>query len=768
MLRPELDIDLNPDLPSPGTRTSVRQGLWTNGSGPKQEYRWDLFTQPLRFTRADPIYGAARLNGYFLRPSFVMGNFLCGEQSRGSHCCAHSGVGSETSEDQMSSQVMAASSTSPEECYADYPSPNNYPTQDLHEILCAGSTDDDSVEYTISAKLARAVMAQGEFAFVGNESVPNNETSYVIVDGGATTTLTSSFENCTDIKPKKVNINLAEGGVAMVTTHVCLKTNYFRSRTGEFRAVTTQAFVVPSLRTDLLSVKSLNFQGYCVVHHPDPEESGLFPLIEGKMDKSKSFAFMSEHSNLFCLKPEMLTTQQFDKMSGFEKWHRRLGHVSNRDIQQSIPYTKGLEELTNRTYEQHTKCSACMIGKSTLEAYPERRSRAEHPLKQINVDSFSSSVQSIEGHHHAVVFVDCNSGFRWIYGMKTKDDMLKVFKKWYSDIADLRQKHKLVVIVRDNAGENKSHEIIDFIESKGLTNHFSAAYEQWQNGLAEASINSIMRLARTVMAESGLGGRFWFKAAEAGVDARNVTFKERLKETSWTRMYGEPKDVSRYRPFGCRAWVHLNSDRRDKGKHTPRAQEAIYLGFEPNTSAWSFFIPEKQQLWTTNQAQFDEHSFPFRKTTIIDKYRMDCANDILYQDPSQFKWTTYNKLHISNYKRVHYDPISDVMVLQVNTEERTFVRVTQKQFNLDMLDLLKAAAVQHQANFAGMQHRSLQGLDPSINPDRPPRNFKDAMSRSDRQDWAEALNKEFLGFKDMKALAIVKPPKGAKILGTLT
>jgi hypothetical protein len=32
--------------------------------------------QPLRFTRADPIYGAARLTGYFLCPLFVMGNFL--------------------------------------------------------------------------------------------------------------------------------------------------------------------------------------------------------------------------------------------------------------------------------------------------------------------------------------------------------------------------------------------------------------------------------------------------------------------------------------------------------------------------------------------------------------------------------------------------------------------------------------------------------------------------------------------------------------------
>ena len=42
------------------------------------------------------------------------------------------------------------------------------------------------------------------------------------------------------------------------------------------------------------------------------------------------------------------------------------------------------------------------------------------------------------------------------------------------------------------------------------------------------------------------------------------------------------------------------------------------------------------------------------------------------------------------------------------------------------------------------------------------------MSRKDRQEWAEALNKEYWGFKDRNALAIVKPPTGARILGTLT
>ena len=77
--------------------------------------------------------------------------------------------------------------------------------------------------------------------------------------------------------------------------------------------------------------------------------------------------------------------------------------------------------------------------------------------------------------------------------------------------------------MRDNAGENMSKDIMEYFDSVGIRNHFSTAHEQWQNGLAEAAINSIMRLARTVMAESGLEGRFWFKAACGGKDASNVT-----------------------------------------------------------------------------------------------------------------------------------------------------------------------------------------------------------------------------------------------------
>ncbi len=76
------------------------------------------------------------------------------------------------------------------------------------------------------------------------------------------------------------------------------------------------------------------------------------------------------------------------------------------------------------------------------------------------------------------------------------------------------------------------------------------------------------------MVESGLGGRFWFKSAVTGCEARNVTYKAQIGTTPWKLMHGEKKDVSRFRAFGCRAWVHINSERREKGKYTPRAMEA--------------------------------------------------------------------------------------------------------------------------------------------------------------------------------------------------
>jgi hypothetical protein len=187
----------------------------------------------------------------------------------------------------------------------------------------------------------------------------------------------------------------------------------------------------------------------------------------------------------------------------------------------------------------------------------------------VNFDLISSSVTSVEGYNYCAVFTDECTEHRWTYGFKTKDELIFAVKQWYAKIADLREEYQLLVVTGDFAGENMSQEIQEFSTEKGVESFFATPYEPWQDGLAEAGIKSMHLLARTKMAESGWAGRFWFSAVNHGKNCRNVTFKYRLGTTPYARLYGMKKDVPKFRPFGYKAYVHLNKERREKGKHTP-------------------------------------------------------------------------------------------------------------------------------------------------------------------------------------------------------
>ena len=107
---------------------------------------------------------------------------------------------------------------------------------------------------------------------------------------------------------------------------------------------------------------------------------------------------------------------------------------------------------------------------------------------------------------------------------------MSMVKRWMAEIADVRKDHPVLVVVRDNAGENTSKELNNYfrVTECGVKNHFSTPCEQWQNGMAQASVSSVTIHGKSVMAESGPGGPFWFCATTHGVKCRNATYKERL------------------------------------------------------------------------------------------------------------------------------------------------------------------------------------------------------------------------------------------------
>jgi hypothetical protein len=135
------------------------------------------------------------------------------------------------------------------------------------------------------------------------------------------------------------------------------------------------------------------------------------------------------------------------------------------------------------------------VGKEHSQArkYPDLLEPATQALSRVNMDLYTSSVTSIEGYNHAVIFTDSHSEYRWQYCLKTKDKVLPASKRWFAEIADISQRFPLLSVVWDNSGKITSKEINDFFTENEVKNYFSTPCEQWQNGIVITVYNGAVR-----------------------------------------------------------------------------------------------------------------------------------------------------------------------------------------------------------------------------------------------------------------------------------
>ena len=151
-------------------------------------------------------------------------------------CRAHEGSWKQTHVNQGSKQVTVASSLTPREVIDKlYSKPYHQHQMYANQELPTNCDGDCGMEIiTIPDYLSDTIFDENEFAFVGQEGEPDStESEKLCCDGGATSSLSSSFINCSDIKERVVPIQTAQGGTVMHTTHICLKTYFVRDRTGE-------------------------------------------------------------------------------------------------------------------------------------------------------------------------------------------------------------------------------------------------------------------------------------------------------------------------------------------------------------------------------------------------------------------------------------------------------------------------------------------------------------------------------------------------------
>ena len=268
------------------------------------------------------------------------------------------------------------------------------------------------------------------------------------------------------------------------------------------------------------------------------------------------------------------------------------------------------------------------------------------------------------------------------------------------------------------------------------------------------------------------------------------------------------KDVSKLRAFGCRIILYLEEARRaESGRFGDRGTEGINLGpaIDANTSGYKIYLLKEKIIRISNQVKFDESYFPMKEAAM--RRMPHLVNEILGTEDEfppeegDYSVSYYPSLLHGGFKIEYRDVAQGIYKCRSIDFPRCTFQMTEEQYREQLYSSADRAGAQVLQNStllaqaqlgntaASVQAMSatvlppppfpppddvpvsntpvadkegirMRGLPNSIDPTKPPRNYKDAMSRSDYKDWNEAYFKEYQGTMDRGAVKAMKPPPG--------
>ena len=184
-------------------------------------------------------------------------------------------------------------------------------------------------------------------------------------------------------------------------------------------------------------------------------------------------------------------------------------------------------------------------------------------MELVHTDICYVDVKSHAGAQYFVTFIDDYNRKLWAYVLKTKDQVLSVFKE--AQVQTERESgQKLKAVQTDNGGEYRGL-FQEYCRAQGIRLEYTVPKTPELNGIAERMNQTIMERVRCMLAHAKLPKNYWPEALKTVVYVTNrspsVPVGGDVPQRVWTC-----KDVSyrHLRVFGCLSYVHIAKDRREK------------------------------------------------------------------------------------------------------------------------------------------------------------------------------------------------------------
>ncbi|GKA42824.1 putative RNA-directed DNA polymerase [Tanacetum coccineum] len=211
--------------------------------------------------------------------------------------------------------------------------------------------------------------------------------------------------------------------------------------------------------------------------------------------------------------------------------------------------------------------------------------------------------KTLGGCLYFVTFIDDHSRKVWVYTLKTKDQVLDVFKQFYA-LVERQTGKKLKCIRSDNGGEYIGP-FDAYCREHGIEHQKTPPRTLQLNGLAERMKRTLVERVRCLLSHAGLPASFLGEALNTAVHVINLTPCVPLRFDVPDRVWSG-KDVSYHhlRVFGCKASVHIPKDERSKldVKNKP----CVFLGYGQDELGYRLYDPVQKKLVRSRDVEFDE------------------------------------------------------------------------------------------------------------------------------------------------------------------
>ncbi|KAF7768677.1 hypothetical protein Agabi119p4_7920 [Agaricus bisporus var. burnettii] len=366
-----------------------------------------------------------------------------------------------------------------------------------------------------------------------------------------------------------------------------------------------------------------------------------------------------------------------------------------------------------------------------------------------------------------MLIIDGATSYRKLHFLTSKsaDSTLTAFKEFHREAE--RQTGETLKEVRLDMGREWYNELWStYIKEHGIVLNFATPYAHQQNGKAERSMRTLLDMARTLLADSGLPQKYWADAVQTAAYVRNLTPTSgdptNIPAQRWT---SQRQDISHLRPFGSTAYAHIPVEVHSS-KLSPRSVKLTLIGYYGHT-AYKLMDRTTGAVYKSREVIFEE-ARPHLSTDIITTFSGDDSRSSNRQEIAP-RPLPINTLHGADNSTTMITPLAVPAPTQGGTASATGDKA------LDVTEGVKEPPLvlrrsQRESKPSQRMKESLEYLQrpeahatESITEDsRVPKNHHEAMRRPDL--WLEPMMKELNVMTEKQVFRLVPRPTGRNIV----